>query len=144
MASESGSGCPPPSPTVSSDAGPFDSVKKLTHDQVKRGWREAFSTTERKPYYYNIFTRESVWSIPTGHPGQEEVSREHSRPEPDVLAAAKAELSGHPPLKLSQPPFVKGKSAAKRKMTTDLDEEGGVSPQTLTRRKTTATPSGST
>ena len=38
-----------------------------------------------------------------------------------------AELSGHPPLKLSQPPFVKGKSAAKRKMTTDLDEEGAVS-----------------
>ena len=127
MASESGSGFPPPSPTVNSDAGPFDSVKKLTHDQVKRGWREAFSTTERKPYYYNIFTRESVWSIPTGYPEQEEESQVHSRPEPDELAAAMAELSGHPPLKLAQPPFVKGKSAAKRKMTTDPDEEGTVS-----------------
>ena len=126
MASESGSGCPPPSPKGDLNRGLFDSVKKLTHDHVKQGWREAFSTNERRPYYYNIFTRESVWSIPTGQPEQQEESQAHSRPEPDVLAAAMAELSGQRSLKLSQPPFVKGKRKMKIKHVSDPDEEGPV------------------
>ena len=78
----------PSSPRDSAVAGPFDCVKKLTHDQVKSGWREGFSSTMARPYFYNIFTRESVWSIPDAMSKQRE-----SGSAPDILQTAIAELT---------------------------------------------------
>ncbi|XP_038062841.1 uncharacterized protein LOC119733319 [Patiria miniata] len=123
MAAASGNNAPPSSPTSESVKGPFDCVKKLTHAQVKRGWREGFSTTEHRSYYmyYNIFTRESVWSIPTILLQQEE-SEVDSGPAEDLLAAAMTELTGNPPTDLSKPPFIKGKPT-KRKFSPDPDQQ---------------------
>ncbi|XP_038058687.1 uncharacterized protein LOC119730560 [Patiria miniata] len=114
---------PPSSPSIGLENGPFECVKKLTHTQVKRGWREAYSASEKRPYYYNVFTRESLWAIPTVQPAQQEESQADSGPAPDLLAAAMAELSGKPPMKLAEPPFIKGKPGKKRKFSPDPEQE---------------------
>ena len=116
---EPGPSVPPSSPSTGVQKGPFDCVKKLTHTQVKRGWREAYSSGEKRPYYYNIFTRESVWSIPD-LPDQREESQADAGPAPDLLAAAMSELSDKPNAELSEPPYIKGK---KRKFSPDPDQE---------------------
>ncbi|XP_038046938.1 mRNA (2'-O-methyladenosine-N(6)-)-methyltransferase-like [Patiria miniata] len=129
MAATMGHIAPPSPPTSEMATGSPDGVKKLSHAQVKRGWREGFSTNEKRAYYYNIITRESVWSIPTILPSIEEESQADSGPAPDMLAAAMAELSGNLPMDLSRPRS--SRENARR----------GSSPQTRTTRKTRGTPS---
>ena len=125
-------GLQPSSPRDSVVAGPFDCVKKLTHEQVKRGWREGFSSTMGRSYYFNVFTRESVWSIPDTMPTQLEPG-----PAPDILQTAMAELtdgvthaqgdtrkaSSSAPVDYTAPQFIKGKQEAKRKFSPDPDQE---------------------
>ena len=126
----------PSSPRDSVVAGPFDCVKKLTHDQVVSGWRESFSSTMGRPYFYNIFNRESVWSIPEGIQKQRE-----SGSAPDILQTAMTELtdgvtqrdnqkaSSYAPVDYTAPQYIKGKQAAegkqaaKRKFSPDPDQE---------------------
>ena len=118
----------PSSPRDSVVAGPFDCVKKLTHEQVKRGWREGFSSTMARPYYYNIFTRESVWTIADAIPTERE-----SEPASDILQAAMAELMGgvpkpskassSAPVDYTAPQYIKGKQGVKRKFSPDPDQE---------------------
>ena len=123
----------PSSPRDSAVAGPFDCVKKLTHDQVKSGWREGFSSTMARPYFYNIFTRESVWSIPDAMSTQLE-----SGSAPDILQTAIAELtadgvaqarrnnqkpSTSTPVDYTAPQYIKGKQGEKRKFSPDPDQE---------------------
>jgi hypothetical protein len=45
-------------------AGPFDCVSNLLPFQIYQGWRERISEKTNKPYFFNIFTCESVWTIP--------------------------------------------------------------------------------
>ena len=125
-------GLQPSSPWDSVVAGPFDCVKKLTHEQVKRGWREGFSSTMGRSYYYNIFTRESLWSIPDTMPTQLEPG-----PAPDILQTAMAELtdgvpqtqrdnqktSSSAPVDNTAPQFIKGKQGVKRKFSPNPDQE---------------------
>ena len=125
---------PPTSPTSLLDAGPFDCVKKLTHDQVKGGWREAFSASECRTYYYNVFTRESVWSIPTTKAIQREQRRMVDPSRVGILETAVNELIGNsaPPQEDNQAasssgvasasPNVKRKDTVKRMYSPDPDE----------------------
>ena len=119
---------PPTSPTSLLDGGPFDCVKKLTHEQVKTGWREAYSSTEGKCYFFNIFTRESVWSIPTTMPIQREQRRLVDSTGVDILAAAVNELTGNSSQVqadnhgASGSPYVKGKDTVKRSYSPDPEE----------------------
>ena len=87
----------PPAPSVNQAAEGQKCTGKLTHQHVVAGWREGFSTTEQRPYFYNVYSRESVWALPcpaTSPAGQ----AEKSGTPVDVLAAAVDELTrGEPP-----------------------------------------------
>ena len=87
----------PPAPSANQAAEGQKCTGKLTHQHVVAGWREGFSTTEQRPYFYNVYSRESVWALPcpaTSPAGQ----AEKSGTPVDVLAAAVDELTrGEPP-----------------------------------------------
>ncbi len=118
---------PPTAPTSLTDVGPFDCVKKLTHDHVKNGWREGFSATAERAYYFNVYTRESVWTLPN-IPVQREQRRVVNSTDVDILAAAVNELTESPSSQ-SKPDGqaasvsgVKGKDTVKRVYAPDPDE----------------------
>ncbi len=118
---------PPTAPTSLVDAGPFDCVKQLTHDHVKNGWREGFSATAERAYYFNVFTRESVWTLPN-IPMQREQRRVVNSANVDILAAAVNELteSSSQPKSDGQAAAsvsgVKGKDTVKRVYAPDPDD----------------------
>ena len=117
---------PPTAPTSLVDAGPFDCVKQLTHDHVKNGWREGFSATAERAYYFNVFTRESVWTLPN-IPVQREQRRVVNSTNVDILAAAVNELteSSSQPKPADQAASVsgvKGKDTVKRVYAADPNE----------------------
>ncbi|XP_002730979.1 mRNA (2'-O-methyladenosine-N(6)-)-methyltransferase [Saccoglossus kowalevskii] len=53
----------PLSPQPSTPTGP-DPVHDLPEELLQMGWRKFWSKRERRPYYYNKRTNESMWDIP--------------------------------------------------------------------------------
>ncbi|XP_022083646.1 uncharacterized protein LOC110975445 [Acanthaster planci] len=121
MAAPSGFCQPTTSPPSGAENTLPDGASKLTHGQVVRGWRECFSATENRSYFFNIYSRESRWTLPSTPPVQNEENR-NSGPELDVLEAAAAELSGNPSPDYSRPPYIKGKgSTGAKRVSEEVD-----------------------
>ena len=141
----------PPAPSVNQAAEGQKCTGKLTHQHVVAGWREGFSTTEQRPYFYNVYSRESVWALPcpaTSPAGQ----AEKSGTPVDVLAAAVDELTrgSHPSPKEQQRARILMKCHRRAKVgptarpvrqatrgTRDAARKGPI-PPIQTRRKTSA------
>ena len=87
----------PPTPEATNEICGEASVSggsALSPALMEAGWRQAYSTTHGKPYYYNFATRESKWNMPAL---ADEQSVIQPQPSNDMLAAAMAELSNTAP-----------------------------------------------
>ena len=79
---------PPPSPSEGVET---ENTRDIPHDMLVTGWREAASPDGRV-YYFNVFTRHSVWNLQDVTTHQREKKMLPNKPTSDVLLAAMNEL----------------------------------------------------
>ncbi len=88
----------PPTPEVANEITVGTSAgdgSALSPTLMEAGWRQAYSTTHGKTYYYNFGTRESKWDMPGLSDEQPMIQPQLSN---DMLAAVMAQLSNTAPL----------------------------------------------
>ena len=115
------SSTPPPSVEEGVET---DNTRDISHDMFVAGWREAMSS-KGMVYYFNVYTRDSVWTLQDATTHQREQKMLPENGPSDVMAAAMAELR-YAPNTAPDPPMknVKGKRMSqKRKFEPDPDQE---------------------
>ncbi len=116
----------PPPPSVGEGV-ETTNTRDIPHDMFVAGWCEA-TTSVGGVYYFNVYTRHSVWNLQDVTAHQREQQMLPNQPKSDVLKAAMAELGAVQddasvpsavPMK-----HVKGKmSSRKRRFEPDPDQE---------------------
>ncbi len=117
---------PNPPPPSMGEGVETENTRDISHDMYVAGWREAASLNGRV-YYFNMYTRHSVWNLQDVTTHQREQQMLPKKPKPDVLKAAMTEL-GTAQDAASVPPAVpmvdvKGKMPSrKRRFEPDPDQ----------------------
>ena len=79
---------PPPSPSEGVET---ENTRDIPHDMLVAGWREAASL-DGTVYYFNVYTRHSVWNLQDVTTHQREQKMLPKKPTSNVLLAAMNEL----------------------------------------------------